>query len=180
LRWNACWNAHWNARLLNSLSPVHFSTEICGNPSITRFCSFEQGNLIRRPIIFGDDEKDGSYFAANASTPADVAAFMVDQFPHLTPAQTDAINAEYLLMPALPQHAPYFASASAAYGESPFTCPSITVLRSYVQYFDPYKVWSYRVNIQQTDLMESGIGVPHTSEVCRLSVSICMVDLGLI
>jgi hypothetical protein len=37
-------------------------------------------------MFFGDDEKDGSYFAANASTPAGVAAFMVDQFPHLTPA----------------------------------------------------------------------------------------------
>ena len=83
-------------------------------------------------------------------------------------------------MPALPQHGPYFASASAAYGESTFTCPSMTVLLSYVQYFDPYKVWSYRVNIQQTDLMESGIGVPHTLEASRLSVSICMVDLGLI
>jgi acetylcholinesterase len=101
---------------------------------------FEQGKFTRRPIIFGDDENEGSYFAANASTPADVAAFIVDQLPRLTPAQTDAINAEYPLMPPLPQHAPYFPSASAAYGESTFTCPFITVLQSYVQYFDPYEV----------------------------------------
>jgi hypothetical protein len=87
---------------------------------------------------------------------------MVDQFPHLTPAQTDAINAEYPVMPALPQHASYISSASAAYGESTVTCPSIADLRSYVQYFDPYKVWNLRVNMEQTYLIESGIGVPHT------------------
>jgi acetylcholinesterase len=126
---------------------------------------FEQGKFVRRPIIFGDDENEGSSFAANASTPVEVAAFMVNQFPHLAPIQTDDINAKYPLMAALPQHAPYFPSASAAYGESTFTCPSIIVLQSYIQYFDPYKVWSYRVTIQQTDLIESGIGFPHAFEV---------------
>jgi acetylcholinesterase len=60
---------------------------------------FEQGKFIKVAVIFGDDQDEGSYFAANASTPADVAAFMVDQFPHLTPAQTNAINVEYPLMP---------------------------------------------------------------------------------
>ncbi len=126
---------------------------------------FEQGKFIRRPVIFGDDENEGSYFAVNVSTSAEVATFMAGQFPHLTPAQTDSINAEYPLMPPLPQHAAHFPSASAAYGESTFTCPSIMFLQSYVQYFDPYKVWSYRVNIQQTGLIESGLGVPHTFEI---------------
>lgn len=123
---------------------------------------FERGKFVRCPCVFGDDSDEGSYFAANAATPADVANFMVDQFPHLTPAQTDAIDT---LMPPLSQHAPYFPSASAAYGEGTFTCPSIVVPQSYVQYFDPYKVWSYCVNIQQTDLIERGLGVPHALEI---------------
>jgi acetylcholinesterase len=100
---------------------------------------FEQGKFVKVPCIFDDDQDEGSYFVAHASTPADVAAFMIDQFPNLTPAQTNAINSEYPLMPPLPKHAPYFPSASAAYGESTFTCPSIAVLQSLVKYFDPYK-----------------------------------------
>jgi acetylcholinesterase len=125
---------------------------------------FEQGKFVHVPVMFGDDTDEGSGFAANASTPADVAVFMVDQYPHLTAADTDAINAKYPLMAPIPCHAPYFPSASAAYGEVTFTCPSIMVLQSYVQYFDPAKTWSYRVNILQANNINSGLGVPHGFE----------------
>ena len=86
---------------------------------------FEQGKFVHVPVMFGDDTNEGSGFAANASTPADVADFLVDQYPRLTVADTDAINAKYPLMAPIPGHAPYFPSASAAYGEVTFTCPSI-------------------------------------------------------
>jgi len=125
---------------------------------------FKRGKFIRVPVMFGNDNNDATVFVTNSTSPADVAAFMVDQFPRLTPTQTDAINAEYPLMAPLPQHASYFPSVSAAYGESTFTCPSIKVLQSYVQHWQPHSTWSYRVNIQQEDNIQNGLGTPHTFE----------------
>ncbi|RDW92011.1 hypothetical protein BP5796_01405 [Coleophoma crateriformis] len=128
------------------------------------YLSFESGEFIHVPIMFGNDNDEGSAFASNATSPADVAAFMVDYYPHLTPTDTDNINAQYPLMAAAAKHAAYFPSVAEAYGESTFNCPAITILQSYVQYFSASKAWSYRVNIQDQNDIAAGLGVPHTME----------------
>jgi acetylcholinesterase len=145
----------------------------------------EQGKFVKVPIIFGgkaktlnvriseavlirthlpDDTNEGSDFAANASSPADVANFMKNNYPRLTTADTNAINQEYPLMPPLPEHAAYFPSASAAYGESTFTCPGNFISLTFATALSPYKVWNYRYNVLQANNVASGIGVPHTFE----------------
>ena len=111
-----------------------------------------------------DDINEGSDFAANASSPAEVAAFFQNNYPHLTIADTDAINKEYPLMPPLPEHAAYFPSASAAYGEATFTCPGNYISLSFANALPPDKVWNYRYNVLQASNVAAGLGVPHTFE----------------
>ncbi|KAM3086047.1 hypothetical protein ACMFMG_003096 [Clarireedia jacksonii] len=116
---------------------------------------FDQGRFVDIPVMFG----------ANATTPDDLAMFFKNNYPQLTSADTDAINAEYPLMPALPKHAAYFPSASAAYGETTFTCPGIFMSLALAQYNDPYQVWNYRYNVLDTRNVAGGVGVPHTFEL---------------
>ncbi|KAF4632485.1 hypothetical protein G7Y89_g5636 [Cudoniella acicularis] len=123
----------------------------------------EQGKFVKVPIMFGDDTDEGSAFAANASSPADVATFFQNNYPNLTDSDAEAINAEYPLMPPLPKHAAYFPSASAAYGESTFTCPGNYISQAFSA-ANEYRVWNYRYNVLQANNVQGGLGVPHTFE----------------
>ena len=116
-------------------------------------------------MISPDDDDEGTVFAADASTPSDVATFFTDNYPHLTSAETSAINTEYPLMPPLPLHAAYFPSAAAAYGEATFTCPGLFISNSFATALSPYKVWNYRFNVHSTVLDALGLGVYHTFEI---------------
>jgi carboxylesterase type B len=89
---------------------------------------------------------------------------MQNNYPHLTTADTDAINKEYPLMPPLPKHAAYFPSASAAYGEATFTCPGNFISHTFANAPSRSKVWNYRYNVLQANNIASGLGVPHTFE----------------
>jgi acetylcholinesterase len=93
-----------------------------------------------------------------------VSTFFTNNYPLLTPADTSAINAVYPLLPPLPEHAAYFPSASAAYGEATFTCPGILISLSYTQYAERAQVWNYRYNVLQASNVAAGLGVPHTFE----------------
>lgn len=129
------------------------------------YVMFERGAFINVPILLGNDNDEGTIFGDNASTPADVATSMHNNYPHLLQTDLDAINKVYPLMEPFPNRAAYFPSAAAAYGEATFTCPSITFLQSFVQYFDPHKVWYYRFNMQDEAYIGLGYGVPHTFEI---------------
>jgi carboxylesterase type B len=111
-----------------------------------------------------DDTDEGTAFAKNASSPADVASFFQDNYPRLTTNDTDAINTQYPLMAPLPKHAPYFPSAAAAYGETTFTCVGNYISQTFATMNDPYKVWNYRYNVLQPSNVANGLGVPHVSE----------------
>jgi acetylcholinesterase len=87
---------------------------------------------------------------------------MKNNYPHLTSADTDAINSQYPLMPALPGHAAYFPSAAAAYGETTFTCVGNFISKTYAKSCSPSKVWNYRYNVQMDGYIAAGLGVPHT------------------
>jgi carboxylesterase type B len=89
---------------------------------------------------------------------------MQNNYPHLTTADTDAINKEYPLVSPLPKHAAYFPSASAAYGEATFTCPGNFITHTFANALSGSKVWNYRYNVLQADNVASGLGVPHTFE----------------
>jgi len=132
-------------RTQNSLFP--FTPTIDGEFLIDfPYRLFEEGRFVKVPSIFGyvtraliifppphnscvnsDDTDEGTIFAANASTPADVTSFMLDNFPQLSANDTRIINELYPLQTPNPflNHAPFFASASAAYGETTFVCPGL-------------------------------------------------------
>ena len=67
-------------------------------------------------------------------------------------------------MPPLPEHAAYFPSASAAYGEATFTCPGNYISLSFANSLPPDKVWNYRYKVLQASNVAAGLGVPHTFE----------------
>ncbi|KAH0490990.1 hypothetical protein TgHK011_002436 [Trichoderma gracile] len=131
------------------------------------YSQFQHGNFIRVPLIVSHDTDEGTYFGANASTPAEVDAFLLTNYPNLQPSQLSAISRTYSpqLLAPLPDHAPYFPSAEAAYGDATFICPGNTVAASAARHFDPRRVWNYRYNVQDPDLVASGLGVPHTVEM---------------
>ncbi|KAJ7766160.1 carboxylesterase estA [Mycena metata] len=112
---------------------------------------FKQGKFIRVPTMLGDDDNEGTFFAANASTPDAVISFLT------------RITQLYPLLPPLPGHAPFFPSAAAAYGESTLTCPSNFVAAQISRRGQP--VWNYRFSVVQADFAAAGLGVPHTSEI---------------
>ncbi|CAG8955333.1 hypothetical protein HYFRA_00011316 [Hymenoscyphus fraxineus] len=128
---------------------------------------FEEGKFIKVPTLIGGDTDEGSYFGANASSPAEVAAFMENNYPKLTSSDTDAINAVYPLMAPLPRHNAYFPSASAAYGEATFTCPG-NYISNLSAMNDQTKIWNYRYDVLSVENVENGLGVPHTFEIPAL------------
>jgi acetylcholinesterase len=129
---------------------------------------FEQGKFIRVPLLVGDDTNEGSIFAYNASTSSDVTEFMRNNYPNLSSSQLDAINDAYPLMTPVPEHAAYFPSASAAYGDATFTCPGNLMAESFAKYFSADKVWNYRYNVLDPSNVAEGLGVPHTYETAAI------------
>lgn len=127
---------------------------------------FEAGQMVDVPIIFGNDNNEGSYFAVNASNPQNISQFFMDNYPHLDVADTSAINSEYPLSanPPVAAHAEYFSAASNAYGESTFICPGLLIARSYTRKL-PLSTWNYRYNVQDPANIAAGLGTPHTFEI---------------
>lgn len=125
---------------------------------------FGQGRFVKVPVMVGDDTDEGSYFAFNASTKAEVAQFLKNYYPNLTKYQLEAINLLYEKSDSLPYHAEYFSAASAAYGDATFTCPGNHIASTVAKHVSPSKVWNYRVNVQDPNSLAQGIGVPHTIE----------------
>ncbi|PWY84293.1 EstA precursor [Aspergillus eucalypticola CBS 122712] len=126
--------------------------------------AFDAGNFIKVPVLVGDDTDEGSNFAYNASSSADVSQFFKNNYPSLNSHQLDAINQVYPRGKLLPRHAAYFGASSAAYGDATFTCPGNHVASSAARYL-PDAVWNYRVNIIDESNIAGGIGVPHTFEL---------------
>ncbi|PLB49882.1 alpha/beta-hydrolase [Aspergillus steynii IBT 23096] len=125
---------------------------------------FDRGQFIKVPVMVGDDTDEGSYFAFNASTKAEMAQFFKNYYPNLKKHQLETINLVYKKSIALPYHAEYFSAASAAYGDATFTCPGNHIASTIAKHVSPQEIWNYRVNIQDLGNLAQGIGVPHTME----------------
>jgi acetylcholinesterase len=130
--------------------------------------SFQAGKFIKVPVLIGDDTDEGTAFANNASTPEDVARLFKNNYPLLSQAELDQINKAYPLMDPLPNHAAYFPSAAAAYGEATFTCPGNTIAETVASFFEPDKVWNYRYNVLDPGNVAAGLGVPHVFEMAAV------------
>lgn len=126
---------------------------------------FEQDRLVHVPLIVTDDSNEGTDFAYNATSPAEVAQFMNNNYPGLSDCQLKTINKAYPRMDPLPKHAAYFPSAAAAYGEATFTCPGNHMAASMSRYFSSGKVWNYRYNVRDPTNIANGMGVPHVFDL---------------
>ncbi|KAM0332102.1 hypothetical protein ACHAQA_002374 [Verticillium albo-atrum] len=120
---------------------------------------YKNGDFVRVPVLFGSCTDEGSVFAADASTPADQTAYLLDQYPLLNTTQQETIETLYPRLPPLPNHAPYFPSLSRAYGEATFSCPTAALLTAYAAAAVP--AWGYRFNVVDLDNANAGLGVPH-------------------
>lgn len=125
---------------------------------------FESGRFIRVPTLIGDDTNEGSQYANNATSPAEVTAFMKNNYPNLNPTQLEEINKLYPKMDPLPKHAAYFPSSSAAYGDMCFQCPGNEIAAALARYNDPKLVWNYRYNVKDPETIAKGLGTHHDQE----------------
>lgn len=129
---------------------------------------FKTGKFVKVPMMLGDDTNEGTYFVANASTPAEVSSWIHTQFPNLSPENLTRINELYPLKPSMPLRAAYFPTLEAAWGEATFTCPSFIIAHEISKYVGRDKIWNYRYNVQDKDMLAAGLGVPHTSEIAAV------------
>lgn len=124
----------------------------------------DSGKYLPVPLLIGDDTDEGTYFVHNAATPADVSAFLSANYPGLSAAQLAEINDAYPKLEPAAQHAEYFSSAAAAYGDAAFVCPGNFMAESLAKSLSPHKVWNYRFNVQDPQFVDRGYGTPHTWE----------------
>ncbi|KAF9885872.1 hypothetical protein FE257_012250 [Aspergillus nanangensis] len=128
---------------------------------------FEQGRMLRVPLLVGDDTNEGSTFAANASTTAEMSSFLKANYPNLRPQSLEKIHGEYPLMAHLSNHSAYFPSTSAAYGDATFTCPGDHITGSLAGQ-SLLQIWNYRYNVRAASLISKGLGVPHIFEISAI------------
>ena len=129
---------------------------------------FESGRFIKVPLLVGDDTDEGTDFGYNAASADDVRTFMKNNYPRMKDDQLNRMNELYPLMAPLANHAAYFPSAAAAYGDSTFTCAGNEMASAYTRYAHANKVWNYRYNVVDPDNTANGLGVPHTFETSAI------------
>ncbi|GLI82184.1 hypothetical protein PoHVEF18_010590 [Penicillium ochrochloron] len=116
------------------------------------------------PVLVGHVTNEGSWFANNASSTAEVSPFLRANYPHLKESQLEEINHAYANMAPLSGHAAFFPSASAAYGDATFACPTNYIASAVSRFPGAAKAWSYRYNVLDTEIVSGGYGVCHTLE----------------
>ena len=136
---------------------------------------------------------EGSVFAANAATQADVATFLANNYPGLTRSDTDDVLARYPKLPPLPRHDAWFPTASQAYGEATFICPQTNLLDALhassrrrrrrrssssssrnatatatATARPAARLFAYRYNVHDDENAALGLGVPHLFDAAAI------------
>ncbi|KAF5665927.1 lipase 2 [Fusarium heterosporum] len=124
---------------------------------------YENGDFVKVPLLSGSCTNEGSNYAVNAGSSAQFIRYMQNEYPYLTTNDTETILDLYPQEPKIAKHDTWFPSASRAYGEATFICPTNNILNAFAQHADPETLWSYRYNVQITDFVDNGLGVPHVS-----------------
>ncbi|KAM7185444.1 alpha/beta-hydrolase [Rhypophila sp. PSN 637] len=92
------------------------------------YLMFEDGRFVDVPLLAGTATDEGSVFAPNARSEEDVANFFANNYPNLSPRETDLILKMYPKLDALPRHAEWYPTTSRAYGEATFICPNVNIM----------------------------------------------------
>ncbi|KAI1428064.1 alpha/beta-hydrolase [Xylaria sp. FL1777] len=109
----------------------------------------------------GSVRLEGTVFAANASRPGDMTAFLQSNYPLLSQSNASAIVKDYSLLDNLPNHNVWFPSTARAHGETTFICPAADILNSYVHHLNSSRAWGYRYDVHDENEIAAGLGVPH-------------------
>ncbi|PWY80860.1 carboxylesterase [Aspergillus sclerotioniger CBS 115572] len=129
---------------------------------------FDRGEMFKVPLLVGDDTNEGSTFAYNAANASDMSRFLSANYLGLSSPSMVTIHNACPRMRPVPDHAAYFPSASAAYGDAAFTCPGNHIAAAMANGSLPSRVWSYRYNVRSPELIEEGLGVPHIFELSAM------------
>lgn len=105
---------------------------------------------------------EGSSFAHDAATAEEFTSFMRDNYPNLTDNDEEDILEHYPKQDLLPLHEEWFPSASKAYGEATFICPTNLMLDAFADAGLSNETWSYRYNVWDDVRDAEGMGVEHT------------------
>ncbi|KAG5658830.1 hypothetical protein KAF25_007383 [Fusarium avenaceum] len=124
---------------------------------------YEKGDFVKVPILSGSCTNEGSNYAVNAGSSAQFIRYMQNEYPYLTTDDTETILDLYPQEPKLPKHDTWFPSASRAYAEATFICPTNNILNAFAKHANPKTLWSYRYNVQITEFIDDGLGVPHVA-----------------
>ncbi|CAH0046609.1 unnamed protein product [Clonostachys solani] len=133
---------------------------------------YKRGEFIKVPMIIGNNENEGAYFAANASTEEEVRLFISSNYPQLSKTKISEITRYYPQTKSVPQHAEWFPSADQAYGESTCTCPALAILDAAEKFTnsqqpissEAVRLWSYHMNVYDEEYVSMGLGCPHGYE----------------
>jgi acetylcholinesterase len=107
---------------------------------------------------------EGSVFAPNARSSQDFGQWIQDNYPGISEKEVSQMLNKYPLMEALPNHDSWFPSASQAYGEATFICPTNAIPIEYTRRNLTGQTWSYRFNVYDEDNARGGFGVPHVMD----------------
>ncbi|KAF4951062.1 hypothetical protein FSARC_13008 [Fusarium sarcochroum] len=124
---------------------------------------YEKGDFVKVPLLSGSCTNEGSKYAVNAGSSAQFIRYMQNEYPYLTDNDTETILDLYPREPKIAKHDTWFPSASRAYGEATFICPTNNMLNAFADHADPKTLWSYRYNVQIESFIKDGTGVPHVS-----------------
>ncbi|KAF4456458.1 hypothetical protein F53441_1408 [Fusarium austroafricanum] len=124
---------------------------------------YEKGDFAKVPLLSGSCTNEGSNYAVNASSSAQFIRYMQNEYPYLTNEDTKTILDLYPKEPKIEKHDTWFPSASRAYAEVTFICPTNNMLNAFAEHADPKSLWSYRYNVAITEFIDDGYGVPHVS-----------------
>ena len=115
------------------------------------------------PLLQGTVANEGSIFAPHVNGTSEFASFLSAQFPKLN---VSGINEHYSYIPLSPSgsvNSPYFDRLELAYGDASFTCFGLDFASKFAAAGIP--VYSFLYNVLDPNLVELGLGVPHTWEV---------------
>ncbi|EXM36263.1 hypothetical protein V3481_005217 [Fusarium oxysporum f. sp. vasinfectum] len=124
---------------------------------------YEKGEFVKVPLLSGSCTNEGSNYAVNAGSSAQFIRYMQNEYPYLTTEDTETILDLYPQEPKIVKHDTWFPSASRAYGEATFICPTNNILNAFAEHADPKTLWSYRYNVAIEEFTNDGYGVPHVS-----------------
>ncbi|OCT52861.1 putative triacylglycerol lipase [Cladophialophora carrionii] len=131
--------------------------------------SFNNGDFIQVPVIFGDDTNAGTIFTPRGTSSLSQSnTFLHNQFPYLTPEQLERISQLYPNEgPDFPNAGTWWRQVSNAYGDMRYMCPTLWISSTLARYGVKGN-WNYRYNVEDPEQMQRGLGVPHTAELSAI------------